>query len=246
MGARSVLRHRRGASLDYITPCHSHRSNSRKRVWEPVGQGNPPVGFLGGEGGVRCGLAHLPQERALAGQARVCRGARHRGVRVVPAVGKSCVLVSSVPREGVRWAGKGGWQGGGLWTNSAPCPLCPAPGGSVQDRALCCRLPPRRAGWGLQGQGTQGKSEAELVETCHVHGAAASPGLASHPLDPSPLVCIFINIYIEIYMMQSAIETRPRIGRANCVSISPETVTYLVLLGVVVVQDRVLGCLHFF
>lgn len=46
--------------------------------------------------------------------------------------------------------------------------------------------------------------------------------------------------------MQSAIETRPRIGRANCVSISPETVTYLVLLGVVVVQDRVLGCLHFF
>lgn len=52
------------------------------------------------------------------------------------------MLISLVPREGVRRAGKGGWQGGGLRTNSAPCPRCPAPGGSVQDQALCCRLPP--------------------------------------------------------------------------------------------------------
>lgn len=64
MGARSILRHRRGASLDCVTPCHSHRSYSRKRVWEAAGQGNPPVGFLGGEGGVRC-LAHLPRNGHL-------------------------------------------------------------------------------------------------------------------------------------------------------------------------------------
>lgn len=79
-----------------------------------------------------------------------------------------------------------------------------------------------------------------------MHGAAAGPGLASHPLDSSPLVCIFINIYRNIYDAKCNRDETPCWPGCPRVSMSPETVTYLVLLAVVVLQDRVLGCLHFY
>lgn len=154
---------------------------------------------------------------------------------------RSCVLVSLVPREGVRRAGKGGWQGGGLQTNSAPCPLCPAPGGSVQDLALCCWLgAPGTVHAGKKVRSRMGRNLPCAWSCCWPRACISSPR-------PQPFSLYFYK-YIErnIYDAKCNRDETPHWPGGPCVSISPETVTYLVLLGVLVVQDRVLGCLHFF
>lgn len=86
------------------------------------------------------------------------------------------------------------------------CRIGPCAAGSPQ---------PAREGW----QGAPGCAEAGRVKACHVRGAAAGPGSASHPLHPSPLVCIFISIYIyrNIYDAKCNRDETPALaGKSLC------------------------------
>lgn len=190
-------------------------------------------GILDGRRGMRSVLPTSPRN----GPGRACQGGCHRGG--TGSAGRSCVLVTA----GLGASGRGDREGvlpGGQAVDQLS--ILPGPGPDLcRIRPCAAGYSPRRAHKGLWGQ-----AEAECVKASHVHRAAAGPGLASHPLHPSPLVCIFINIYRNIYDAKCNRDETPHWPGSPCVSISPQTVTYLVLLGVLVPQDRVLGRLHIF
>lgn len=97
-------------------------------------------GILGGGGGVRSVLPTSP----TCWPGRACRGARHRGVTAGAGGWEELRVCYCRPRS----LGEGGKAGG--WAGSGPTrhPAQPR-AGSLLDRALCCWLPPGRAGKGL-------------------------------------------------------------------------------------------------
>lgn len=142
-------------------------------------------GILGRGEGVRLVLATFPRNGHLLARESVPQRPSLQGHRRCWQLGRAaCLLLQTwEPREGVMGdAGKaGGWAGSGP-TQHPALPAQPR-AGSLQDQALCCWLPPSPPREGCQG--ALGTGRSRIGEACCVHGAAAGPGLASHPLHPA-------------------------------------------------------------
>lgn len=92
--------------------------------------------------------------------------------------------------------------------------ILPSPGLELGRMGSCCWLLPRWADEGLGiGRSRMGQNLLCAQSCCWPRACISS-------LPPQPFSLYFYK-YIEIYMMQSAIETRPRIGREVLVSPSP-------------------------
>lgn len=109
-----------------------------------------------------------------------------------------------------------------------------------------CRTRPCAAGC-APGTGHAGKVGSRMGRNLPCAWSCCWPRACISSPRPQPFSLYFYK-YIErnIYDAKCNRDETPHWPGGPCVSISPETVTYLVLLGVLVVQDRVLGCLHFF
>lgn len=103
----------------------------------------------------------------------------------------------------------------------------------------CCWLLPWWADEGL-GIGRSGMSQnLPCARSC----CWLRVYISSFP--PQPFSLYFYKyIYRNIYDAKCNRDETPHWSGSPCVSVSPQTVTYLVPLGVLVLQDRVLGCLH--
>lgn len=197
-----------GGSLDYITLCHLHRSHSRKRKWEPLGGQKPPGGCFGWKGRYEVSLAHLPQEQARESVPGWLSPRGHGRCQ------QELCVTAGLGALG-RGDGKGGRAGG--WAGSGPAQHPAQPwAGSLQDQALCYWLPPKE-GW--QGTLGTGRSRACQSQSCARSCCWPRACISSPP--PQPFSLYFYKYIYKIYMMQSAIETRPRVGREVLVSPSP-------------------------
>lgn len=119
--------------------------------------------------------------------------------------------------------------------------ILPSPGLELGRMGSCCWLLPQWADEGLGiGRSRMGQNLLCAQSCCWPRACISS-------LPPQPFSLYFYKyIYRNIYDAKCNRDKTPHWPGSPCVSISPQTVTYLVLLGVLVLQDRVLGCLHIF
>lgn len=119
--------------------------------------------------------------------------------------------------------------------------ILPSPGLELGRMGPCCWLLPRWADEGLGiGRSRMGQNLLCAQSCCWPRACISS-------LPPQPFSLYFYKyIYRNIYDAKCNRDETPHWPGSPCVSISPQTVTYLVLLGVLMLQDRVLGRLHVF
>lgn len=106
---------------------------------------------------------------------------------------------------------------GRLWTSSAPCPAL----AWISAGSGPVLLAAPQEDW----QGTLGTGRSRMGQSLLCARSCCWPRACISSPPPQPFSLYFYKyIYIykkKIYMMQSAIETRPRIGREVLVSPSP-------------------------
>lgn len=116
-----------------------------------------------------------------------------------------------------------------------------SPGLEFGRMGPCCWLLPWWADEGL----AIGRSRTSQKLPCA--WSCCWPRVCISSLPPQPFSLYFYKyIYRNIYDAKCNRDETPHWPGSPCVSISPQTVTYLVPLGVLMLQDRVLCRLHTF
>lgn len=148
-----------------------------------------------------------------------------------------CLLLQALePQERVVW--EGGMAGGQALEQLS---ILPSPGLELGRMGPCHWLLPW---WAAEGLGI---GRSRMGQNLPCARSCCWPRACISSLPPQPFSLYFYKyIYRNIYDAKCNRDETPHWPGSPCVSISLQTVKYLVPLGVLVLQDRVLGRLHIF